>query len=127
MIEKLLIGLNDVEGKNRNLLASRIDVNTRQYSTFSHAREELPINGYIELWGAWEDMCIYSTVLFSLENGTKVRIPKGFTIKSSAKKPPLLEDLRQSNPHISFVHYANKDYLFSIPNKLHLYCLIKII
>jgi hypothetical protein len=106
---QFLIGLDDVSGWKRKKLESRITVETRLFPTSYHANLFVPSNTIIEVFGAWEDMCIKSTVLYALQSSTAVYVPRGFTFKNSVFAPSLEENVLASAKERSLLVDFQKD------------------
>lgn len=117
MVQSFLIGIEDVNEGNKKTLEGRIDQSTKLFRTAEDAREHIPLNDYIEVFGAWEDACVASVISDSLRRNTKVRVPKGFTFKSSETEVPLRTAVtwRFESENIRYRYYANKDYQFFYP------------
>lgn len=49
----------------------------------------------IEIYGMWEDACVFAAVTEALKNGMNVRIPKGFTLSNEGKEIHWKEDARK--------------------------------
>jgi hypothetical protein len=90
-IQKVIIGLDDLVGADKELLKSTVDETTQKFPTAAAFDNYFDFYGcnYLELSGAWEDQCISCAVVESLNRDISVKVPKKYIFKSNKDKPDL--------------------------------------
>ena len=73
-----------------------------------------------EVFGMWEDLCVASSVASGLITNVNIRVPKGFTVRSSYKKEISLRDLVDYyclNKGLAHSYREDGDYHYFVPVK----------
>lgn len=84
--------------------------------------EQLSENGEreVEIFGAYEEMCVSSAVRHATDIGLSTLIPKNYIVRSSRKSKRLISSLEESNRNhlipVPFEYCQDKDYYYIKPS-----------
>ena len=116
---KIAVGLYDAEGPIFDLMRSRVDEDTIQIPYTGKLKGKWPQNSLVEIFGAWEELCLGSAIVHSINNFNLTRVPKGFTAsaRSEIKNYRGLERHVASNSRVTvdYLYYGNSSFHYFIP------------